>query len=158
MTHNQIDFARHREERRHNIVGERETSRHNKASESIGSISAAAAASQASASHRMATETARHNLTTEGINWYTAENAAALQSAQAQQQLALAAKTASEVGVEQQKADAATKEASTHRGAAYAEGFKDVAVGASSIIKSAGELIKSGSRIHGGVRSVLPTS
>lgn len=158
MTHNQIDFARHREERRHNIVGERETSRHNKASESIGSISAAAAASQASASHRMATETARHNLTTENINWYTAKNAAMLQEAQAQQQMALADKTTSEVGVEQQKADAATKDASTRRGSAYAEGFKDVAVGASSIINSASSLVKGSSRIHGGVRSVLPTS
>lgn len=158
MTHNQIDFARHKEERRHNLVGERETIRHNKASESIGSISAAAAASQASASHRMATETARHNLTTEDINWYTAENTAALQSAQAEQQTALADKTTSEIGVEQQKADAATKEAATHRGSAYAEGFKDVAIGVSSIIKAAGELAKGGSRIHGGIRSVLPTS
>lgn len=155
MTHNQIDFARLREERRHNVIGEQETGRHNRASEVIGRTSASAAVSQAAASHRMASETARHNVTTENINWYTAENLAMLQGAQAYNQTQMGDKAASEVGVqagqlgeaqrhnvttehetqrhnitsesvEQQKADAATKDAATRRGKAVTSGIKDV--------------------------------
>ena len=169
MTHNQIDFARLKEERRHNTVGEQETGRHNRASEAIGSTSAAAAMSQASASHRMATETARHNVTTEGINWYTAENLAMLQGAQAYNQTQMGDKAASEVGVQagqlgetqrhnvtsehetqrhnitqegiqQQQADTAEKEANTHRGKAITSGIKDVVDSANGIVNILGKI------------------
>lgn len=155
MTHNQIDYARLKEERRHNVIGEQETGRHNRASEAIGSTSASAAVSQAAASHRIASETARHNVATENINWYTAENLAMLQGAQAYNQTQMGDKAASEVGVQagqlgetqrhnvttehetqrhnitsegidQQQADAATKDAATKRGRAITSGIKDV--------------------------------
>lgn len=169
MTHNQIDFARLKEERRHNVIGEQETGRHNRASEAIGSTSASAAVSQASASHRMASETARHNVATEYINWYTAGNLAMLQGAQAYNQTQMGDKASSEVGVqagqldetyrhnvtterethrhnitsegiEQQKADAATKDAATRRGSAITSGVKDVVDSASGIVSILGKI------------------
>lgn len=61
MTSNQLKFAELQESRRHNVVGENETQRHNVAQESIGLSQAAAAhrqasasASQAAAAHRQA--------------------------------------------------------------------------------------------------------
>lgn len=169
MTHNQIDFARLKEERRHNVVGEQETGRHNKASEAIGATSASAAVSQAAASHRMASETARHNVVTEGINWYSAENLAMLQGAQAYNQGQMGDKAKSEVGVragelgetqrhnvttehetqrhnivsegiEQQKAHAATKDAATRRGQAITGGVKDIVDSASGIVSILGKI------------------
>lgn len=180
MTHNQIDFARLKEERRHNVAGEGETGRHNRASEAIGATSASAAVSQASAAHRMASETARHNIETENINWYSAQNLAYLQGAQAYNQYNMGMKAGSEVGVQagqlseserhnrateaeigrhnvtsetetqrhnlatediqQQNADTAKKEASTHRGQAITGGIKDV----TTSVKSVFGIVKSG--------------
>lgn len=133
MTRNQIDFAKFKEEQRHN-----------RASESIGATTAGAAVSQAAASHRMASESQRHNIATEGINWYTAENLGILQKAQAVNQLATGAKNLSEVGVQagmldetvrhdyvtedigQQQADTAAKNADTARIEAITGGVKDI--------------------------------
>lgn len=82
MTSNQIAYANYREGKRHNLVQEaldtrqvvvnernaetnflnyRESVRHNKASEGIQLISAKAAASQAAAAHRQASNAARAN-------------------------------------------------------------------------------------------------
>lgn len=169
MTHNQIDFARLKEERRHNVIGEQETGRHNRASETIGSTTASAAMSQASAAHRMASETARHNVTTENINWYTAENLAMLQGAQAYNQTQMGDKAGSEVGVQagqlgetrrhnatnehemqrhniaqeriqQQQVDVAKKDASTRRGVAITGGIKDVVDSANGIVSILGKI------------------
>lgn len=156
MTHNQIDFARLKEERRHNIVGEKETGRHNLAQEAIGSTSAAAAMSQAAASHRTASELARHNVQTENINWYTAENLAGLQAAQAYSNIQTGKKVGSEVGIqagqleetrrhnvaseaiEQEKAEAATRSSKAQVSKAITGGLRDVAAGAKDIIGTAG--------------------
>lgn len=162
MTHNQIDFARLKEERRHNVTGEGETARHNVAQEAIGRTSAGASVMQAQASQATARELARHNVATEGINWYTAQNLAMLQGAQAENQTQQAAKTESEVGVqagvlyetrrhnatvehetqrhniaseEIQNQEAAThaKDASTRRGTAIVEGIESISKSANNV-------------------------
>lgn len=89
MTNNQIQYAKLQEDRRHNIVSEAETARHNKRSEDVGFYTGGAA-------YAGVAESTRHNQEQERINWYTAENLGALQGAQT-------AKTTSEIGVESGK-------------------------------------------------------
>lgn len=60
MTHNQIDFAKLVEDKRHNRVGEIETKRHNMVTEGTG-------ASQVGAMWYNAYEGTRHNTATEGL-------------------------------------------------------------------------------------------
>ena len=91
MTSNQINYAKLQEDKRHNIVSEKESARHNRRSEDVGYYTGGAA-------YAGVAENKRHNLEQESINWYTAENLGGLQQAQT-------AKTTSEVGVEQGKLD-----------------------------------------------------
>nr|AVX53686.1 putative ORF1 [Marmot picobirnavirus] len=77
MTRNQIAFAEHKENVRHNRATEsqtdatlRETSRHNIASEGISSGTLS--------------ESVRHNKASEAVNWYTAQQLSYLQQAQAE--------------------------------------------------------------------------
>ena len=93
MTSNQIAFAKHKEEQRHNLAMEGENKRHNVASEGVEGIKAQAASSQAGSSWFTAKELGRHNQAQEQINWYSAANLAQLQGAQTE-------KTSSEVGVQ----------------------------------------------------------
>lgn len=86
MTNNQIQFAKLQEDKRHNLISEIETARHNRRSEDVGYYTGGAA-------YAGVAENRRHNQEQESINWYTAENLGNLQVAQA-------AKTSSEVGVE----------------------------------------------------------
>lgn len=76
MTHNQIAFAAHKENIRHNRFTEQESKRHNIQTEDVGWAGV----------H----ESVRHNVATENINWYSARNLAGLQSAQSSAALASA--------------------------------------------------------------------
>lgn len=85
MTTNQIKFAEHKENVRHNLETESqgrrgldETGRHNLASEGIGRA-------QVGATYASIAEQRRHNIETEGINWFTAQNTAQLQQSQGYQ-------------------------------------------------------------------------
>ena len=91
MTNNQINYARLNEDRRHNVVTEVESARHNRRQEDVGYYTGGAA-------YAGVAESKRHNLEQEQINWYTAENLGILQGAQA-------SKAQSEVGVESAKLD-----------------------------------------------------
>lgn len=71
MTANQINFARHKEEVRHNRVTEAEMGRHNKATESVGWAGV-------SATYAGIAETARHNQVMEDQGWYTAKGQVSL--------------------------------------------------------------------------------
>lgn len=91
MTANQINFARHKED-----------VRHNRATEAVASGTLS--------------ESVRHNTATEAINWYTGRNLAKLQSAQSAlagtqttESEARADLYGSEVGVRQQQADEARR-------------------------------------------------
>lgn len=66
MTSNQIEFAKHRENQRHNRFVEGETRRHNTQEEGIGWGNLG--------------ELGRHNRVTESINWYSAANLAIYQA------------------------------------------------------------------------------
>lgn len=85
MTKNQIDFAKHKEEMRHNQEMEAqgrttisENKRHNIASENVGWGNVMVGRSNVA-------ETQRHNVSTEAINWYQSEALANLQSELAKQ-------------------------------------------------------------------------
>lgn len=104
MTRNQIDFAKHKENVRHNLEMEGqgrstidESKRHNLKSEDIGYANVGLGYSNLA-------ELTRHNAQSEAINWFTAENLAYLQGEQAGYYDALRSKTASEVGVAQRNA------------------------------------------------------
>lgn len=66
MTSNQIEFAKHKENQRHNRFVEGETKRHNVQEEGIGWGNLG--------------ELGRHNRATESINWYSAANLAMYQA------------------------------------------------------------------------------
>lgn len=66
MTSNQIEFAKHRENQRHNRFVEGESKRHNIQDEGIG--------------WGNLNELGRHNRATESINWYSAANLAVYQA------------------------------------------------------------------------------
>lgn len=74
MTANQIRYAEHKENVRHNKTSEGETKRHNVASEGIGRTQASAAMSQAGASWAGVAESSRHNREQESINWFQTQN------------------------------------------------------------------------------------
>lgn len=95
MTNNQIQFAKLQEDRRHNLISEGETARHNRRSEDVGYYTGGAA-------YAGVAENRRHNQEQESINWYTAENLGNLQAAQT-------SKTTSEVGVEAGKLGESTR-------------------------------------------------
>lgn len=65
MTSNQIEFAKHRENQRHNRFTETESRRHNVQEEGIG--------------WGNLNELSRHNRETESINWFSAANLATYQ-------------------------------------------------------------------------------
>lgn len=100
MTRNQIDFAKHKEDQRHNLEMEsqgryslQETAQHNRAQESIGR-------SNVGLGYANLGELSRHNRQQEAVNWFTAENLAYLQGEQARYYDELRNKTQSEVGVQ----------------------------------------------------------
>lgn len=62
MTANQINYWRQREEMRHNVASEGETSRHNKETEK-------AAKSQINLGYAQLNETSRHNVASEQLSW-----------------------------------------------------------------------------------------
>lgn len=104
MTRNQIDFAKHKENVRHNLEMEKqgyqtigESVRHNKKSEDIGYANVGLGYSNLA-------ELSRHNQQSEAVNWFTAQNLAYLQGEQAGYYDALREKTGSEVGVAQRNA------------------------------------------------------
>lgn len=66
MTSNQIEFAKHRENQRHNRFTETESKRHNVQEEGIGWGNLG--------------ELSRHNRETESINWFSAANLATYQN------------------------------------------------------------------------------
>lgn len=66
MTSNQIEFAKHRENQRHNRLTETESKRHNVQEEGIGWGNLG--------------ELSRHNRETESINWFSAANLATYQN------------------------------------------------------------------------------
>lgn len=68
MTANQINYARQREEVRHNIRTEHQKDR----DLAIGERQAASAELQAQVASRRQSEDARHNLQTEAVNWFSA--------------------------------------------------------------------------------------
>lgn len=65
MTANQIKYAEHLEQKRHNMASEAEQARHNVRSEDVGFYSAGAA-------YAGVGENRRHNQEQERINWYIA--------------------------------------------------------------------------------------
>lgn len=83
MTANQIAYARHREDARHNRMTERAGFAQAKAS----MLQAQAAGTQAAAAKLRQSEELRHNQQTEAINWFVSEQTAQLQ--QAQRELAI---------------------------------------------------------------------
>lgn len=70
MTQNQIRFAEHRENQRHNRVTEEETQRHNVRTEQEQHYAAGASYASAGAAYASVAESARHNRNQELINWY----------------------------------------------------------------------------------------
>lgn len=103
MTANQIKFAEHRENVRHNQEMESqgratisETGRHNLVQEGIGQ-------SNVGLGYANLGELSRHNQAQEAVNWFTAENLAYLQGSQSDYYQTLGSKVASEVGVERSK-------------------------------------------------------
>lgn len=70
MTSNQIKFAQHKEDVRHNLVSERQKVR----DQEIGLITAEAARSQAATAAARQKEDYRHNIQTENINWWSTQN------------------------------------------------------------------------------------
>lgn len=103
MTSNQINYAKHKEEVRHNKEMEsqgrsviQETGRHNLASEDIGY-------SNVGLGYSNLAESSRHNRAQESINWFTAQNLAYLQGQQSEYYSSLSNKVSSEVGVERSK-------------------------------------------------------
>lgn len=73
MTANQINYAKHLENVRHNVVSEAVEQERNQVSRYA-----------AGASYAAVNESRRHNQEMEGINWYTAQNTAQLQGVQAE--------------------------------------------------------------------------
>lgn len=157
MTNNQIQFAKLQEDRRHNLVSEGETGRHNVASEAVGR-------SQAGASWASVAEARRHNTAQEGINWYTAESIGRLQGAQTGYYGSLDQKTSSEIGLGTARLDEDTRhnlrteeealrhnvqtegigwmDARTRQDAAQAQAFKDYTQGAKNITGGIADVLK----------------
>lgn len=67
MTRNQIDFARQQEDKRHNLLAERQKEREI----AIGQISALSAQEQARVAGLRQSEDARHNRAGEALNWFS---------------------------------------------------------------------------------------
>lgn len=121
MTKNQIEYAKHREDARHNRVTEQQKLR----DQAIGLISANAAKSQADTAVLRQAEDARHNQQTEAINWWTNRSSLEETSRHNRMQENAAARTAS---IQERQATTAERQAAvSERSAAVSERQASVA-------------------------------
>lgn len=125
MTHNQIAFAEHKENIRHNRFTEQESKRHNVQTEGVGWAGV--------------NESVRHNVATENINWYSARNLAGLQAAQSSAAYANANLASEQALTEGSKRKQLEASASYQQQQAYTEGTKRGSLHADTALKQAQE-------------------
>lgn len=109
MTAQQIAYAKHREERRHNIA----TERLGRKQAAIAKQQADASTSQASTAAARQGEDSRHNYEQELINWFATRNLASLQQAQGQALLRQAGAAERQAGASESQARTAALNAQT---------------------------------------------